>query len=98
MYQAPKRSTSKIDDILGIKLTGLHLGFSHLHEHKDRHNFSVSPICTCGTDPETTEHFLLRCQRISQVRFDMLDKACDLTKTNVTLLLDNVSFIWRPYV
>ena len=36
----PKRSTFKIDDILGIKLiTRIRLGFSHLREHKHRHNF-----------------------------------------------------------
>ena len=70
----PKRSTFKTDDILGIKLiTRICLGFIHLREHKHRHNFPVSPICTCGTEPGTTEHFLLRCQYWSQIRSDMLD-------------------------
>ena len=82
----PKRSTCKIDDILGIKLiTRIRFGFSYLREHKHRHNFPVSPICSCGTEPETTEHFLLRCQRFSQIRSDMLDNACELAKTDVNL-------------
>ena len=83
----PKRSTFKLDDILGIKLiTRIRLGFSHFREHKHRHNFPVSPICSCGTEPETTEHFLLRCQRFSRIRSDMLDNACELAKTDLNLL------------
>ena len=36
----PKRSVSKISDIVGVRLlTRLRLGFSHLREHKFRHNF-----------------------------------------------------------
>ena len=87
----PKRSIFKIDDILGIKLiTRIRLGFSHLREHKHRHNFPVSPICSCGTEPETTEHFLLRCQRFSRIRSDMLDNACELAKSDLTLLSDEL--------
>ena len=87
----PKRSTFKIDDILGIKLiTKIRLGFSHLREHKHRHNFPVSPICSCGTEPETTEHFLLRCQRFSRIRSDMLDNTCELAKTDLNLLSDEL--------
>ena len=79
-----KRSTFKLDDILDIKLISrIRLGFSHLHEHKHRHNFPVSLICSCGTEPETTEHFLLRCQRFSQIRSDMLNNACELAKPDV---------------
>ena len=74
-----------------IKLiTRIRLGFSHLREHKHRHNFPVSPICSCGTEPETTEHFLLRCQRFSRIRSDMLDNACELAKTDLNLLSDEL--------
>ena len=44
-------STHKIYDPLGIKLlTRLRLGFSHLSEHKFRHNFadSLNPLCSCS--------------------------------------------------
>lgn len=50
---------------IGIKyLTRLRLGLSHLREHKFKHNFqdSINPLCSCGTELESTEHFLLRCQ------------------------------------
>ena len=86
-----KRSTFQIDDILGIKLiTRIRLGFSHLREYKHRHNLPVSPICTCGTESKTTEHFLLRCQRFSRIRSDMLDNACELAKADVNLISDKL--------
>ena len=80
----PKRSVFKTDDILCIKLIArIRLGFSHLREHKHRHNFPVSPICSCGTQPETTEHFLLYCQCFFRIQSDMLDNACELAKTDI---------------
>ena len=48
---------------LGVKLlTRLRPQFSHLNEHKFRHGFSdaINPMCACGTEVETTEHFLLQ--------------------------------------
>ena len=81
-----KRSTFKTDDILGIKLiTGIR--FSHSREHNHRHNFSGSPICTCRTEPETTEHFLLQCQRFPEIQSDMLENAVELAKTDVNLII-----------
>ena len=43
-------SIYRIYDILGIKLLHrLRLGFSHLREHKFRHNFpdNMNPLCSC---------------------------------------------------
>ena len=54
-----------IHDNNSIKLlTRFRLNFSHLNEHKLRHNFldTLNPLCSCGSEPETTAHFLLRCQ------------------------------------
>ena len=44
-------------------LTRLRLGFSHLNEHKFRHNFRdfLNPLCECKLESETTSHFFLRC-------------------------------------
>ena len=53
-----------IHDISGLKLlTRLRLNFSHLNEHKFRHNFkdTTNPMCSCGFESETTDHYLLRC-------------------------------------
>ena len=49
-------STYKIYDPLGIKLlTRLQLGFSHLSQHKFRHNFtdSLNPLCSCSLETES---------------------------------------------
>ena len=53
-----------IHKLLGIKLlTRLHLGLSHLHEHKFRHCFqdTLNPLCECSKDIESTMHFFLHC-------------------------------------
>ena len=44
----------------GLKLlTRLRLGLSHLRYHKFKHNFldTFNPLCSCGSDIETTLHF-----------------------------------------
>ena len=46
----------------GIKLiTRLRLGFSHIREHKLRHNFqdTLNLICSCRENSETTNYYLL---------------------------------------
>ena len=58
-----ENSAHKIYDPLGIRLlTRLQLGFSHLSEHRFRHNFadSLNPLCSCSLEIEF--HFFLRCQ------------------------------------
>ena len=53
-----------IHNPLGIKLlTRLHLGLSHLHEHKFRHCFqdTLNPLYECAIDIESTMHFFLHC-------------------------------------
>ena len=60
-------------------LSRLRLQFIHLNGHKFRHGFSetVHPTCPCGTDLETNEHFLLRCNCFSNQGselFDYLDR------------------------
>ena len=58
----------------GIKLiTRLRLGFSHLREHKFRHNFqdTLNPICSCGENIETTTHYLLHCPNYLNERMSL---------------------------
>ena len=65
-----ENSTFSISDPLGLKLlTRLRLNFSHLNEHKFRHNFrdTVNPMCSCGAGIETTDHYLLRSQNFPLV-------------------------------
>ena len=65
-----------IYDPLGVKLlTRLRLQFSHLNEHKFRHGFgdTINPMCACGSEVETTEHFLLRCHLYSPQRLELFE-------------------------
>ena len=63
-----ENSIFSIYDPLGVKLlTRLRLQFSHLNEHKFRHGFgdTINAMCACGSEVETTEHFLLHCHLYS---------------------------------
>ena len=53
----------------------LRLKFSHLYEHKFRHRFNdtINPMCGCGTEVETTEHFLLQCHLYPALRLELLE-------------------------
>jgi len=75
--------TFRVNDSRGvILLTRLRVGFSHLKEHKFRHNFldTVDPFCSCRTNSiENTEHYLLHCPKYSVQRtilFNDLHNAC----------------------
>ena len=51
-----------IYDLPGFKpLHRLRLGFSHLHEHKFRHNFAdtANPLCSYYLEIESTEYYTL---------------------------------------
>ena len=60
-----KRKTFKILDRHGLKLlTRLRVDFSDLRCHRFDHNFNCDqPICKCGIEEESTDHYLLRCPR-----------------------------------
>ena len=59
----------------GLKLlTRLRLSLSHLRDNKFKHSFqdSLNPICSCGTDVETTTHYLLHCSLFSDERLILI--------------------------
>ena len=88
----------------GLKfITRLRLGLSHLREHKLKHSFqdTVNPLCSCGLDIESTEHFLLHCPQFANERRTLLStigninyKLPENTDSNLTqtLLFVNTSF------
>ena len=51
-------------------LTRLRIGFSHLKEHKFKHNFqdAVDPLCSCGNNTESAVHFFLHCLNFTTQR------------------------------
>ena len=51
IIRTKENSVFGVSDIYGIKLlTRLRLNFSHLNEHKFRHDFNntINPMCNCG--------------------------------------------------
>ena len=56
-------------------LIRLRLGFSHLREHRFRHNFQdcINPLCSCGLENEDTTHYLLHCHSFSRYRIDLMN-------------------------
>ena len=94
-----ERSLFSVHDPLGVKLlTRLRLKFSHLKEHKFRHNFNdtVSPMCNCGTETETNDHYFLRCPFFNSHRKKLLDSLYEidisLKGINNTTLVDILLF------
>ena len=67
-------------------LTRLCLGFSHLQEHKFRHNFSNNSRCICGDSDEMTEHFFVRCQHFANTHSTLPDQVSDILKTDIKVL------------
>ena len=71
-----------IYDPLGVKLINrLRLGFSHLREHKFRHNLAdtVNPLCSCTLETENTEHFFLRCQSNLSARTSLMNELSNIS-------------------
>ena len=56
-------------------LTRLRLGFSHLNEHKLRHNFQdcLNPLCSCSLEIEDTSHYFLHCHHFSHHRVVLMN-------------------------
>ena len=97
-------SIFNIHNPLGIKyLTRLRVGFSHLKEHKFRHNFqdSIDPMCNCGSGIETTVHFLLHCPNFITQRQTLFDKIAtiddNILKENEDIFV-NVLLFGKPNI
>ena len=84
-------SIYNIFDQIGIKLlTRLRLEFSHLNEHRFRHNFKncLNPLCSCSLETEDTLHYLLHCYHFSMYREDLMNSV-KLVYNNFESLSDN---------
>ena len=81
-----RASPNRIFDIYnsyGIKLlTRVRLGLSHLNEHKFKHGFNstINPICICGGDIKSINHFFLHCPEYCQARQTLFDKIQSINK------------------
>ena len=74
-----------------------------MREHKFKHSFqdTINPLCSCGLDIESTEHFLLHCPQffnekrtlpstLGNINYKLLENT-DSALT-LTLLFGNMSF------
>ena len=80
-------SIYNIHNPLGFKyLTRLRIGFSHLKEHKFKHNFqdSIDPMCSCTSGIETTIHFFLYCANFNNQRQIVFDKIATIDANILT--------------
>ena len=80
-----ENDTYGIYDSFGVrKLNRLCLGFSHLREHKFRHNFvdTLIPLCLCCLETEDTEHYFPRCQNNLSFRTTLIN---DLNNINTAI-------------
>ena len=79
-------------------ITRLRLGLSHLREHKFKHGFQdmLNPLCSCGNDVESTEHFLLRCPKFVNERHTLLSSLgifnCSLLENTSKVLTQTLLF------
>ena len=76
LIRSSQSNVYNIFDPIGLKLlTRLRLGFSHLNEHKFRHNFQdcLSPLCLCSLEIEDTIHYFLHCQYFFEHRINLIN-------------------------
>ena len=87
--------THGIYDPLGVRsLSRLRLDFSHLREHKFRHNFAdtLNPLCSRSLETEDTEHYFLRCQNNLSFRTTLMN---DLNNINTAIASLNPNDLLR---
>ena len=59
-------------------MTRLRVDFSDLREHRFNHHFNcLDPICKCGIEEESSDHYLLRCHLYILPRKALLDDISD---------------------
>ena len=75
-------------------LTRLRIGFSHLKEHKFKHNFSESadPLCSCENDIKSTVHFLLHCPHFTTQTQTLLNK---IKSIKASIMAENKNSVVR---
>ena len=86
-------------NIMGLKLViRLRLDLSHLREHKFKHRFqdTLNPLCNCGTDVESSIHFLPQCPSYINERCTLMSNLNrinpQISQTSLQLLTNTLLF------
>ena len=77
-----------INDTSIIKLiTRLLLGFSHLREHKFKHNFqgTLNSLCSCSIEVESSSHYFLCCHFFDALRATLMNDLKNIDRDLPTL-------------
>ena len=85
-----------INHTISIKLrTRLHLGFSHLREHKFKHNFqdTLNPLCSCSIEAEYTSQYFLRCHFFVGLQAALMDDLENIDSDLRTLRYESLTNI-----
>ena len=86
------------DHFTQTTLAQLRLGHSGLSAHVARREHS-NPMCECGTEQETTAHFLLHCPKFDSQRYILALTLDNLlppyTTTTEGILLGSTEFKWH---
>ncbi len=70
-----------------IHHTRLRLGLSHLKSHLFTYNLVQSPLCGCGLEAETTEHYILRCPTFGMARITMYHTLLEIVDHDILVTL-----------
>ena len=85
-----ENDTYAIYDPLRVRLLNrLRLGFSHLREHKFRHNFaeSLNPLRSCSLETEDAEHYFLHCQNNLSFRTTLMNHLNNINTAIASLII-----------
>ena len=94
LIRPESKSLFKIHDPVGLRyLFQLRISLSPLKAHKWRHNFSdtISGICDCKQDIESTSHFLFSCPFYATQRATLITSINVILQTASLNLLENQS-------
>ena len=74
-------------------ITRLRLGFSHLREHKFKHNFqdTLNPLYSCSIELESTSHYFLRCHIFDALRATLMNDLRNVDSDLSTLRAENLA-------
>ncbi len=76
-----------------IHHTRLRLGLSHLKSHLFTYNLVNNPTCGCGLEPETVDHYILRCPTFGIARIEMYHTMIDILDNHLLTTLTRDSDI-----
>ncbi len=69
------------------------LGLSHLKSHLFTYNLISSPLCGCGLEAETIDHYILRCPAFGMARIEMYRTMMDILDDHLLTTLKRDSDI-----